>query len=590
MNILEQLISLQRHNCSGQSTSTDLSDDDVHKAYKDILKTILRSVERYDNNGLQKLSQFQQLLLPIYRQQRDSNTLLEVPTNMQCILLARNTAKKILEHCGGAKQLGLQAYSVQHVLYGIFCHRIFKNASSLEVTVNDRGQLIQKNAYAGTDVAQIFASYRLENNSKCGGGGSGKQHQNAKVCVNPCHYNVHPYTSTFDSSLSNAGFPFDIFDLSDQAVNSATPQKTDWDLFLNLSNDLDQFSLSQQQSTASGFAEASNPEGGPSSSKSVQPSSPYSSHLDSSQVSSPPIPLSMPGSNYNALDVITNANAATSQSSEMDAKQESMQSTMRNPPVLQDQASSSYISPDHGKPYDPSFRQPSMIDKSKGEGNSQSSISSMQKSNHSGSGQFAKRDCWCSISYHEQDVRIGETFNAQKKNTLVQIDGFTDPTTSSNRFSVGVLGNVRRSQASVNVRKYVGRGIELRLQGSSAILTCLSENPVFVQSPNTNKMYKWAVETVVKVPKGGSLVIFDTVHFTHMLTESMSHGFDEVYSLSRMCSIRVSFVKGWGRDYRRQSIINTPCWIEIRMNKPLQWIDAVLETTGGPSGVVGSCS
>ena len=38
----------------------------------------------------------------------------------------------------------------------------------------------------------------------------------------------------------------------------------------------------------------------------------------------------------------------------------------------------------------------------------------------------------------------------------------------------------------------------------------------------------------------------------------------------------MSFLQGWGPDYRRQSIKETPCWVEITLHRALQLLDNVL--------------
>ncbi|KPM08719.1 mothers against dpp-like protein, partial [Sarcoptes scabiei] len=46
---------------------------------------------------------------------------------------------------------------------------------------------------------------------------------------------------------------------------------------------------------------------------------------------------------------------------------------------------------------------------------------------------------WCSIAYYELNTRVGELFQAQS--SQIVIDGFTDPSNNNNRFCLGLLSN-----------------------------------------------------------------------------------------------------------------------------------------------------
>ncbi|KAH8023679.1 hypothetical protein HPB51_015175 [Rhipicephalus microplus] len=89
---------------------------------------------------------------------------------------------------------------------------------------------------------------------------------------------------------------------------------------------------------------------------------------------------------------------------------------------------------------------------------------------------------WCSIAYFELDQQVGETFKVPSSFSGVIIDGYVDPS-GGNRFCLGALSNVHRTEKSEKARLHIGKGVQLDLRGEGDVwLRCLSDHSVFVQS------------------------------------------------------------------------------------------------------------
>ncbi|XP_034466630.1 mothers against decapentaplegic homolog 4-like isoform X1 [Hippoglossus hippoglossus] len=212
---------------------------------------------------------------------------------------------------------------------------------------------------------------------------------------------------------------------------------------------------------------------------------------------------------------------------------------------------------------------------------------------------------WCSISYFELDIQVGEMFKVQSSCPLVTVDGYVDPS-GGDRFCLGQLSNVHRTATSHRARLHIGRGVQLECRGEGDVwMRCLSDHSVFIQSYYLDREAGRAPgDGVRKIYPGACIKVFDLRQCHRQMQRQAAAaqatmvvgsipgpnsvggvapavgvcslaglGVDD---LRRLCIVRLSFVKGWGCDYPRQSIKDTPCWLEVHLHRALQLLDQVL--------------
>ncbi|XP_040572359.1 mothers against decapentaplegic homolog 4 [Lepeophtheirus salmonis] len=220
---------------------------------------------------------------------------------------------------------------------------------------------------------------------------------------------------------------------------------------------------------------------------------------------------------------------------------------------------------------------------------------------------------WCSIAYFELDTQVGETFKVPSAWRSVTVDGYVDPS-GGNRFCLGALSNVHRTEASERARMHIGKGIQLDLQGEGDVwIRCQSDHSVFVQSYYLDREAgRSPGDAVHKIYPLAYTKVFDLRQCYHQMQQQAATanaaaaaqaaavaghlpgpqsvgGIAPAISLSaaagigvddlrRLCILRLSFVKGWGPDYNRKSIKDTPCWIEVHLHRALQLLDEVLHS------------
>ena len=157
---------------------------------------------------------------------------------------------------------------------------------------------------------------------------------------------------------------------------------------------------------------------------------------------------------------------------------------------------------------------------------------------------------------------------------------------------------------TITIFSLSGRGIQLDRRGEGDVwVRCLSDQSVFVQSYYLDRQAgRSPCDAVHKIYPTAYIKVFDLRMCYEQIKQqaeaaqaaaaaqvaavaggagpaySMTHpaGTIGVDDLRRLCLVRLSFVKGWGPDYPRSGIKQTPCWIEVRLHRALQLLDEIL--------------
>lgn len=172
---------------------------------------------------------------------------------------------------------------------------------------------------------------------------------------------------------------------------------------------------------------------------------------------------------------------------------------------------------------------------------------------------------WCHLAYWEERSRVGrlqpvsspgvEVFNVQPK---------PPPIGDSLNLAQITPANQRPSESTLRTREKIGLGLILSHDEAGVWAYNRTEVPIFVNSP-TLDLPNSRTFNVFKIPPGYTLQIFSWAvaqHYARIRDPQMQDGPFDPHA------VRLSFAKGWGSKYSRQSVDCCPCWLEVLLRPP----------------------
>ncbi|XP_039968749.1 mothers against decapentaplegic homolog 6 isoform X2 [Bactrocera tryoni] len=172
---------------------------------------------------------------------------------------------------------------------------------------------------------------------------------------------------------------------------------------------------------------------------------------------------------------------------------------------------------------------------------------------------FEDQNSWCQVAYWELNERVGNRCSVHKPFVNIYADGRGNNNDSQD-FCLRDLTADKTTPPREDVectRQKIGFGLILSQEPDGIWLYNRSMAPVFILSPTLNE----SLSCVYKVTPGDCLKAFDINRAQSLICSSQFPGAELGPVNTR--SICISFVKGWGKHYKRQNIMKCPCWLEI---------------------------
>ncbi|XP_078718300.1 mothers against decapentaplegic homolog 6-like [Lampetra fluviatilis] len=181
---------------------------------------------------------------------------------------------------------------------------------------------------------------------------------------------------------------------------------------------------------------------------------------------------------------------------------------------------------------------------------------------------------WCTLAYWEYKKRLGPLHHVCRDTVGVYYelphqaspgkgsgaaDAGEDLCLKSLPLGSGAGGGVG-GQTAQRSRARVGAGLLVSCEPDGVWAYNRGELPVFVNSMTLDTTVGRAPVSH-RLPTGHSVKIFDPEQ-----ARSMQRALARLAQGERprdLYSVRISFGKGWGRDYSRQCVLDCPCWLEL---------------------------